>query len=382
MAKVGDTVRYLNDVGGGVITRIEGRMAYVEEDGFENPVLVSDLVVTMPAGHDNVKTGARLMFDQKAFDTGRREEKLSKVVETPQPEAQQLPPAPETAYGDRLNITLAFEPRDAKKLSETSFNAVLVNDSNYCLTFTFARRSDGDREWTPVFSDTVQPNELIDLVQFTHADLTDFEHIAFQCIAYKQEKSYELKLPVGVKRKLDLTKFHKLHCFRPGVYFDTPVLELPLVKNDTPVKGGAELEEQKVQFVKMYTASAPTDRDTSSDRTKKKKQKPADPASNPHKLLPPIEVDLHIAELTDSVAGLEPKDMLEMQLEEVRRTMKAHSRRIGQKIVFIHGKGEGVLRKEMMKLLKKEYPECDIQDASFREYGFGASLITIKAPRR
>lgn len=98
--------------------------------------------------------------------------------------------------------------------------------------------------------------------------------------------------------------------------------------------------------------------------------------------MPPIEVDLHIAELTDSVAGLEPKDMLEMQLEEVRRTMKAHSRHIGQKIVFIHGKGEGVLRKEMMKLLKKEYPECDIQDASFREYGFGASLITIKAPRR
>ena len=38
MAKTGDTVRYLNAVGGGIIKRIEGQTAYVEEDGFETPV--------------------------------------------------------------------------------------------------------------------------------------------------------------------------------------------------------------------------------------------------------------------------------------------------------------------------------------------------------
>ena len=39
MAKIGDTVRFLNTTGGGKITKIEGRIAYVEEDGFETPVL-------------------------------------------------------------------------------------------------------------------------------------------------------------------------------------------------------------------------------------------------------------------------------------------------------------------------------------------------------
>lgn len=44
MAQKGDKVRFLNSVGGGVVTRIEGNIAYVEdEDGFETPILVKEL---------------------------------------------------------------------------------------------------------------------------------------------------------------------------------------------------------------------------------------------------------------------------------------------------------------------------------------------------
>lgn len=95
-------------------------------------------------------------------------------------------------------------------------------------------------------------------------------------------------------------------------------------------------------------------------------------------MLPLIEVDLHIGELTDSLVGMEPKDMLEMQLAEVRRRMKENSSRLGQKIVFIHGKGEGVLRQAIMKELTHRYNGHDVQDASFREYGFGATQVTIR----
>jgi dsDNA-specific endonuclease/ATPase MutS2 len=57
--------------------------------------------------------------------------------------------------------------------------------------------------------------------------------------------------------------------------------------------------------------------------------------------------------------------------------MQSHSKRIGQKIVFIHGKGDGVLRKAVLDLLRKSYPKAELQDASFAEYGFGATLVTI-----
>ena len=46
--KIGDTVRFLNAVGGGVISRIDSaaNMVYVEDaDGFEIPTLIRDCVV-------------------------------------------------------------------------------------------------------------------------------------------------------------------------------------------------------------------------------------------------------------------------------------------------------------------------------------------------
>ena len=49
-----------------------------------------------------------------------------------------------------------------------------------------------------------------------------------------------------------------------------------------------------------------------------------------------------------------------------------------QKFVFIHGKGDGVLRKAVIDELKRKYSNCRYQDASFQEYGFGATMVTIK----
>ena len=45
MAKIGDRVRFLNSVGGGIIKRIEGNIAYVDDDGFETPTLLRECVV-------------------------------------------------------------------------------------------------------------------------------------------------------------------------------------------------------------------------------------------------------------------------------------------------------------------------------------------------
>ena len=41
MVKPGDTVRYLNEVGGGTVTRVDGKIAYVDDAGFETPIQVS-----------------------------------------------------------------------------------------------------------------------------------------------------------------------------------------------------------------------------------------------------------------------------------------------------------------------------------------------------
>ena len=389
MAKIGDRVRFLNSIGGGVITRIEGKTVYVEEDdGFEAPFLLKDVVVVLPAGHETSVKGSKIMFDQKAFDAGRKtEEPEIKAPEEPVSfsTAEKEEHVEETKYGDIPNIVLAFEPENIKKLANTRFTGVLVNDSNYYLDFTFMKRSTEDRGWELVYNGTVNPNELIDLVILTHEELPDYGRVVLQAIAYKKDKIFSMIPPLNVARKLDLTKFHKLHCFRESKYFDSPVLEFPLVSaGDAVVQ--LEVDAQKLEkgimgvpdkdLVKELSKKYNSGNTTAHNKNSKGDRKD-DAHVSPFKKLPLIEVDLHIGELTDSLSGMEPKDMLEMQLGEVRNTMKAHSKRIGQKIVFIHGKGEGVLRKAVIDLLKKEFPKAELQDASFREYGFGATLVTI-----
>lgn len=377
MAKIGDTVRFLNSVGGGRITRIEGQLAYVDDGGFETPVLLREIVVVLPAGHEASNGAAKKMFDQKAFDEGRKtveKEKISaKEAELPKP--QPALPVEETSHGERPNIVLAFEPSDVRQLDKSRFAAVLVNDSNYHLDFTFLRRGADDRGWTLVFQGTVAPNELIDLASLTHQDLVGYERVAIQAIAYKKEKTFTLQPPVSANRRLDLTKFHKFHCFRPGVYFDTPVLEFPIV-ND-----GNAAQPLEVNADKLEKAIATPNKDLGAELSKKYRvdngRKKHEAAPGPTKVLPLIEVDLHIGELLDTTAGMQPKDMLNVQLDTVRKHMQQNRQRIGQKLVFIHGKGDGVLRKAVLDLLKKEYPKAELQDASFREYGFGATLVTI-----
>lgn len=91
----------------------------------------------------------------------------------------------------------------------------------------------------------------------------------------------------------------------------------------------------------------------------------------------PIEIDLHAGELLETTAGMEPRDIKEYQLKVVRDTMEAHRGDKGRKIVFIHGNGEGVLRKAVIDILRRHYPSCTYQDASFQQYGFGATMVII-----
>lgn len=91
-----------------------------------------------------------------------------------------------------------------------------------------------------------------------------------------------------------------------------------------------------------------------------------------------IEVDLHAHEVLETTAGMDAKAIKEYQLQTVRNTMNEYKNAKGRRIVFIHGNGEGVLRRAVIDILRREYPSCPYQDASFQQYGFGATMVTIR----
>ena len=92
----------------------------------------------------------------------------------------------------------------------------------------------------------------------------------------------------------------------------------------------------------------------------------------------PVVVDLHINALLDTTAGMTNSDILNYQLEKVRNTIFEYKNQKGRKIVFIHGKGEGVLRQAVIHELRYRFKNMPYQDASFQEYGYGATQVTIK----
>ena len=67
-----------------------------------------------------------------------------------------------------------------------------------------------------------------------------------------------------------------------------------------------------------------------------------------------IEVDLHINELLDNVSGLSNADILNYQMTRFREVLEENKDFKGQKIVFIHGVGNGTLKTELRKELYRK----------------------------
>ncbi|WP_299014050.1 Smr/MutS family protein [uncultured Polaribacter sp.] len=88
-----------------------------------------------------------------------------------------------------------------------------------------------------------------------------------------------------------------------------------------------------------------------------------------------MEVDLHINQLVKSVRGLDNFDMLNLQLDTAKRKIEYAIHKKISKLVFIHGVGEGVLKTELLRLLKK-YP-VKYYDASYKKYGMGATEVYV-----
>ncbi len=91
---------------------------------------------------------------------------------------------------------------------------------------------------------------------------------------------------------------------------------------------------------------------------------------------PKMEVDLHLHKLTKSTRGLSNYEMLNLQLDTAKRQLNfAMNKRI-QKVVFIHGVGDGVLKEEL-KYLFKRYDNIKYYDADYQKYGLGATEVYI-----
>lgn len=348
--KIGDKVRFLSEVGGGIVRGFQGKdIALVEdESGFEIPMLVKECVVVQTDDY-NIP-----LKSNKKTNVPEPEE---------EPEKEEKPVtyrAPEIKGNDVLNVYLAYVPQDVKAISATAFDAYLVNDSNYFIDYLYL--SAEGKSWTLRSRGTVAPNMKQHLEEFEKADLNKLEHVAVQLLAYKDDRSFLLKKAVSMELRLDTVKFYKLHTFQQTDFFAEPALVYDIVRDDEEVKQVfVSADDIKEALLQKNVSESP-------QASKKHQPKVKNDI---------IEIDLHIHELLDDTSGMSNGEMLNYQLDVFRKTLEEYKNKKGQRIVFIHGKGDGVLRRAILDELKRKYKAYSSQDASFREYGFGATMVTI-----
>ena len=361
--KIGDRVRFLNEIGGGRVAGFQGKNIVLveDEDGFQVPMQASEVVVIGEENYD-MSHVVEVKQQQKKGHPSVGPAAASEHEPDPADSPVTFKPKPEERKGgERLSAYLAFVPMNVKELMQTRFETYLVNDSNYYLRFTYMTSE--NNSWQLRSTMEVEPNTKVYIEEFGREDLNDMERIAIQLIAYKREKPFLLKPAVDVQLRVDPVKFYKLHTFQENDFFEQPALLHTIVENDVPARQ-LVIDAQQLK-ANLYQKAA-------------EEPKPRRTAVTQRKEGEPLVVDLHASELLETTAGMSPTDILNYQLDTFRNTLKQYEKQKGMKIIFIHGKGEGVLRKALVNELQYRYKAYTYQDASFREYGYGATQVTIK----
>ena len=90
-----------------------------------------------------------------------------------------------------------------------------------------------------------------------------------------------------------------------------------------------------------------------------------------------LEVDLHIGHLADNLKSISPHKMLQIQVNKITETLLFARENKYKTLIFIHGKGKGVLKKELDNILDKENG-ITYFDANFQRYKMGATEVRFK----
>jgi hypothetical protein len=233
----------------------------------------------------------------------------------------------------------------------------LVNDSNFSVLFRFTHINKNGVE--TVKQGTLQSNSRLLLESIIQSDLSELPEFGFQFI-YFQKNENDWNQPFTKKFKVNPVKFYKETSFQPNQFFKKHAMVLQISPDifSTEIDKLTEADFQKV--------------------VEEKEKETVVEKIAPKRTAEIVEVDLHINELLDNSAGLSNAEILTIQKEKVETEMKAAIQSGVRKIVFIHGIGQGVLKQEVVNILKSKFRKYYFQDASFKEYGFGATMVILR----
>ena len=343
---IGDRVRFLNEVGGGkVVKYIDNETVTVlNEDDFEIPVLMNELILDQAPNYSSASSSSGSIQTQQTNSVSN------------------LPSEPEDDYvkeDDTLAAFLAFVPHDQKNKADSALTLHLINDSNYKVFANVLLKYGAFHVSHPK---SIPANLKVELKTIEKNEMNDIDSISVHMIFYKNEP-HELKPVISKEIKINPLKFFKESTYTENDFFDEKAHLITIVDESIPTV--EKFPEISAEELKKAIQTKEYD-------SKKINKKPESKSSKPSEIR---EVDLHIHELLDQHDGMSPQEILDYQMDHFRKEMQKAIADKAKKVVFIHGKGNGSLKSELRRELKHKYRKHQFQDASFQQYGFGATMV-------
>ena len=411
--KVGDTIRYLNASGGGVVKRIERGVAWVEgPDGFELPTPIHECVVV--DSRDTFVPAYKPPVVKRQEPTAQQPKSSAPVAtpDTPEPveSAEQdlsfvapLSKGPwfDRSGGEQLQVHVAYLPVSYEHFGQSPYETYLINESNYHLLFTYSTTTTAGG-YKLRSAGVLEPDMRVLVEEFDASEINDHAISHFQFIAYKPERTYRSMPPVERQVRMDVVKLVKRHAFRENPFFDEDALVIPVLEAydgtrqasaeepaPAPNRSGA-LPQRAIERTAQATVAQKGTQKASQKPTKKASAKPQSESKRPDTPVAPqaasaateqtIEkVGLEAERILPNTTGMTPHEVLLYQLKNFRRELDKRLDRRGSKVVFIHGAGQGVLHQLIINRIEQDYPMVQYRDVTFDGFPMGAIEVTISA---
>ncbi len=351
--KVGDKVKFLNESGGGIVSKIvNARMVNVSvEDGFDIPTLVSDLVLIEAAGG----------YAENLF-------KEDFKVEPPVKSADQAEDFDQDIANLKINpsvkeaegVYLALVPQDQKWLITGILDIYIVNHTSHDILFNLLLKNESGL-YTGYDYNSIESESALLIDSLDREELAQWREGMVQ-ILYHNLQAGAAIMPANAVFKIKNNKLNNENSYPYSALLNQKALIFSLNELLNQEKLGATELKDDVK-------------DSSLGRASEKKEIPL---IDKHQTLPKIaEVDLHIGELIDNVAGLESRDMFAIQKKYFKDCLESAIVNQYKKVTFIHGVGNGILKNAIIKILK-DYENVENQSASISKFGLGAIDVLIR----
>ena len=353
--KIGDRVNFLSSTGGGKVTKIiDSRMVMVEiEDGFEVPCLISDLVI------DYRSQPTR---QQQIVDVVQKEIKEKELLQQQQEEDARHGGLRRFAKeAEKEGVYLAFVPHEQQWLLTGAMDVMLVNHTPYEMLYTFTVKEPD--QFVNVDYGQMEKYEKVVVETISREDLEYWCNGIVQAV-FTKDSSDMVLLPLNAPFSLRTNRF-----FKEGSYLMSGILGekavMVCLSELIALKSG---EADLMKIAKEGIGSNAPKKDLV------KQEAPIDK----HRTTPgEATVDLHIAELVENIAGLSSHDMFQIQMDYFRKMLESAIAAEYNKVTFIHGVGNGVLKNAIIEELKK-YKNTENRMASIAKFGVGAIDVVIK----